>query len=1462
MEARIEKLLKKIKYPEEMISSFDNAILNKIVVEEDKNIWNIHIKNNTNFNYNEIKIFLDKLGEYTNNKYKYNIEVEATSEDLNLYEDYFKNILILINNNNLFFDMFKDRLISEDNNYYIEVYNKAEEITLNKKIECIQKYFKNFGYETIPKIKFNEEKGTTIKEEIKSLNKIDDDKLKTFINQKTEDFPKTNNNLKQDNNFKKNNNFENKKYSSRKGLFGEVKETITKLNDISYEVDNISVEVKIFGIMPSTKKGFNSLTLKVTDFSTSMYVRIFARSEEEYEELLGKFKEGMWLKISGYVKNNNFYNDFVINARTIEIINKEEEIPMDGAEDKRVELHAHTTMSQMDGVVNVQDLIKRAIKWGHKAIAITDHNAIQTYPAASKFKKDIKILFGVELAMIDDDLDLIFREDDSDLLENTYVVFDFETTGFNAGGGDQIIEVGAVKIKNGEILETFDRLINPGRKLEKHISELTHITDEMLADCPTEEEVVKEFIKWTGDLPMVAHNAKFDASFLEMAYQKYNLGEYKNMLIDTLQLSRALDTEYSRHSLSALVKRYDIEFDEDGHHRADYDALATAKILHQMLLKLKTRKIEKASQINELVSKDDIHKFGELFHINILVKNSIGLKNLFKIVSYANTKYLYKTPRIIRSEIEKLREGLLIGSSCANSEIFRQARSKSEEELSNLMNFYDYVEVQSPEVYSHLIDLSDFKNMDEVKDNINKIIKVADSQRKLVVATGDVHHLDRSDKIYREIIVNQKVPGGGRHPLNRKDIKSIPSMHLRTTNEMLEDFNFLGEDKAKEIVITNTNKIADEIEEFDIIPDTKGIPFSPKFENSQETIRNICYTKAHSIYGDPLPSIVKDRLESELNGIINGGFDSIYLISQKLVEKSNKDGYVVGSRGSVGSSFAATMLGISEVNPLPAHYVCPNCKKSIFEDENGRAYGKDYPSGYDLPDKICECGTKFRKDGQDMPFATFLGFNADKVPDIDLNFSGDYQSRAHDFTKVLFGEDHVYRAGTIGTVAEKTAFGFVKGYYEDRGIEGVRSLEIERLAMGVTGVKRTTGQHPGGIVVVPDYKEIFDFTPFQYPADDVTAEWATTHFNYHDIEDCLLKLDILGHDNPTIFKMLHDLTGIDPDTIPMDDKKVMSLFTSTKALGVTPEQIGCEVGCVGLPEFTRFVIGIVLETKPTTFAELVKISGLSHGTDVWNGNAQDLVRNGICKFRETIGCRDDIMVYLSNNGIKPIDAFKIMELVRKGRQKKMKDKWEEYKKLLKDANIPDWYIDSCDKIKYMFPKAHATAYVSAAWRIAWFKINRAIEYYATFFSIKCFSFDLEAMELGYDKIKERLGELRLKKFGLTVKEQDLISTLEVALEMTARGYEFGSVDLNKSHSKNFVIDEDKKTLIPPFRAIDGLGDTVANNIIKEREEQEFISIEQFQKRCKVSGTLIEKMKLMGIFKNLPESSQLSIFDMI
>ena len=1453
MDKKLNDLLDKLDFPSESKEYFNNCKIEKIVVKEEKQIWDINIKSDNIIPYNIIDSFTSSLSKCVNNKYKYLVTIITDDNNLDLVFDYYKNILILINNNNLYYDMFLDRLKKDNDTFYIEIYNSSEKNILSSKMDTINALFKRFGFKINLELRLSLDASNLIKEEIKEDYAIDTSKFDNVNTKKTV--------VKEQK--------EGRKYgkdvvsNNPNQLFGNKAITgeSTSLSELNHEVDNVNVEALVFGVVPSNKKGFNSLTLKVTDNKTSMYVRIFCNTEELYNDLLCKIKEGMWLKINGYVKNNTFYNDFVLNARNIEILEKEVEEIVDDAIEKRVELHTHTMMSQMDGVVPVKDLIKRAVKWGHKAIAITDHNAIQTFPECYHHKDEIKILYGVELAMIDDDLDLVVRSNDSILEDNTYVVFDFETTGFNAGGGDSIIEIGAVKLYKGEIIDRFDKLIDPGYPIPPHITNITNITDEMVKGCPNEREAVTEFIAWCGDLPMVAHNAKFDSSFLEMAYKKYDLGEYKNPLLDTLQISRGLEPAAARHSLSALVKRYDVPWDEDAHHRADYDAEGTAYIFSKMIDKLKTKQIIKMNEVEGLVSREDIHKFGNLYHITLLVKNKTGLKNLFKLVSYANTKYLYKTPRILRSVVNELREGLLVGSACADGEIFTLARSKSDEELSDLMNFYDYIEVQPPEVYRYLIDLDDFKNELELRDNIKKIIDNAKKKNKIVVATGDVHHLDRSDKIYREIIINQKVPGGGRHPLNRPNIKEIPSQHFRTTKEMLEDFNFLDEGLAHEIVIENTNKIADQIEEFEIIPDTKGIPFSPIIENSKQIIKDTCYDKAHEIYGNPLPPIIEDRLNSELTGIINGGFDAIYLIAERLVKHSNADGYTVGSRGSVGSSFVATMLGITEVNPLPAHYVCPNCKKSIFSDENNVALGTIYASGYDMPDKVCECGCMMKKEGQDMPFATFLGFNADKVPDIDLNFSGDYQARAHDYTKVLFGEDHVFRAGTIGTVAEKTAYGFVKGYFEDREINDIKPLEIERLARGVTGVKRTTGQHPGGIVVVPDYKDIFDFTPFQLPADDPNAEWFTTHFNYHDIESCLLKLDILGHDNPTMFKMLEDLTGIDSTTIPMDDKEIMSLFTSTKALGVTPEQINSSVGCVGLPEFTRFVIGIVEETKPTTFAELVKISGLSHGTDVWNGNAQDIVRDGIVPFKEVIGCRDDIMVYLMNHGVEPLKSFKIMEFVRKGKASKDPAKWLEFEQDLKDAKIPEWFITSCGKIKYMFPKAHATAYVTAAWRIAWYKIHRAIEYYAAFFSIRCFAFDLEAMEAGYQKIREKYDELNLRKFSLSVKEQDLYATLEMAVEMSARGYKFGAISLEKSHFKNFIIDEDRKTLIPPFRALDGLGDTVGKNIVEEREKGEFLSIEDLQKRCKVSSTLIEKMKMMGILKELPESSQISIFDM-
>ena len=1331
-----------------------------------------------------------------------------------------------------------------------------------------------------------------------------------------------------------------------------IKEEPIKIKTLIGEDNNVVIEAKVFGTdyFESTKTDFKIITLKVTDYSDSIYCKVFVREDEEYKRLCKELKAGNWYKIRGYTKNDQFAKELVLNARDILKIEKNEESVKDTAEEKRVELHCHTKMSQMDGVADECDVIKQAMKFGMKAVAITDHNGVQGFPHVFNMvtgynkkleegQEPFKAIYGTELVMIDDEVNIVIRPNEDNMLDQTYVVFDFETTGFNAGGADSIIEIGAVKIKDGMIIEKYDELINPGRPLPQKIIEVTNITDAMLEEKDNEENAVKRFVEWFGDCPMVAHNAKFDVSFLEMAYNKYNLGTFKNPVIDTLELSRTLDNTYARHSLSALVKRYEVPWDESAHHRGDYDAEGTALVFYKMLKKLSNRNIDRMCDLDKLVSKDEIHKYGRAHHVNLLVKNKTGLKNLFTLVSLANTTYLYKTPRILRSVINEYREGILVGSGCYESEVFREAKSKSDDELSNIIRFYDYVEVQPIDCYDHLVQSGDFGTKVEVAANIEKVVRVTEEAGKIIVATGDVHHLKKDDKIYREIIVNQKVPGGGRHPLARNGIKEIPSNHFRTTNEMLEDFKFLGEEQAYKIVVENTNKIANMCEIVEVIPDTGGIPFSPrvKSDDGKEyldcpvVVTDLVYTKAAAWYGDPLPYSIEERISTELygdivfkiikekhegqnlsdeeyqkivhkelhdeilkgsenikqivteyvkkndeegldeqalakkvkktlGGVIGGGFDPIYLISQRLVKHSNDEGYLVGSRGSVGSSFVATMMGITEVNPLAAHYRCSECKLSIFDDEEGNPLGAEYSSGFDLPDKECpNCHIPLIKDGQDMPFATFLGFNADKVPDIDLNFSDLNQASAHAYTKVLFGEDNVYRAGTIGTVADKTAFGFVKGYCEEKEKGDMRTAEVERLAMGCTGVKRTTGQHPGGIVVIPDYKDVADFTPFQFPAEDATAEWRTTHFDYHSIDQCLLKLDILGHSDPTQLRLIQNQSGTDIMKVPLDDKATMSIFTSTEALGVTKEQIMCNTGTLGIPEFgTPFTIKLVEDTKPTTFAELIKISGLSHGTDVWLGNAQELIANNIVPFKETIGCRDDIMVYLMYHGLAPIKSFKIMEFVRKGKASKEPDTWKEHVKTMEEANIPDWFIGSCAKIKYMFPKAHAAAYVISAFRIAWYKVHMPVYFYASWYSSKATDVDVENMIKGYQSIKARIEDIQAKGYEATNKENGQAESLKVALEATARGIKFLNVDLYESDATVWIAKNDTE-IYPPFNAIDGLGDTVAKNIVAEREKGNFISVEDVQKRAKVSQTLIDKMKEMGILSGMPDSNQLSLF---
>lgn len=1538
MDDKIKILLDKINIDETSYQYFNDAKITKIKVNSKTNSWNIFIDKDELLPVEILeeleskKMLLDELAS------RIEIIFNIKNPNIDTYLSYYKYLLKILKDDLKVLEIYEDAMKIEDDFLVLVATNEVEKERLLGVLDKVMNFYKKQSYNfNIDVIMRHEE---NILEEIqKDLNNIEMPKYEQP--QKKEETPQPE---------KKQFRRETKDPNSVIGR--GIKEEPIKIKTLIGEDNNVVVEAKVFGTdyFESSKTDFKIITLKITDFSDSIYCKVFVRDDEEYKRLCKELKSGNWYKIRGYTKNDQFAKELVLNARDIIKIEKTEETIKDIAEEKRVELHCHTKMSQMDGVIDETDVVKQAMKFGMKAVAITDHNGVQGFPHVFSMVTDynkhlkegeepFKAIYGCELLMIDDNVDIVTRPNDKVMLDQTYVVFDFETTGFNAGGFDSIIEIGAVKIKDGMIIEKYDELINPGRPLPQKIIDVTNITDAMLEGKDNEENAVRRFIEWFGDCPMVAHNAKFDVSFLEMAYRKYNFGTFTNPVIDTLELSRTLDNTYARHSLSALVKRYEVPWDENAHHRGDYDAEGTALVFYKMLKKLSNRNIDIMTDLDKLVSKEEIHKYGRAHHINLLVKNKIGLKNLFKLVSLANTTYLYKTPRILRSVVNEHREGLLVGSGCYESEVFTQAKSKSDDELSNIIRFYDYVEVQPMECYDHMIQTGDFATKVELAANIEKVVRVTEEAGKIIVATGDVHHLKREDKIYREIIVNQKVPGGGRHPLARNGIKEIPSNHFRTTNEMLEDFKFLGEDKAYEIVVKNTNKIADMCDIVEVIIDTGGIPFSPRVKSDDGksyldcpvVVTDLVYTKAKDWYGEPLPYMIEERIATELygdivfkiikerhediednkeeyekiihkelhdeilkgsinikeivtdyvkrtseeelddkalekkvkktlGGVIGGGFDPIYLIAQRLVKHSNDEGFLVGSRGSVGSSFVATMMGITEVNPLAAHYRCEKCKLSIFDDDEGDALGATFSSGFDLPDKECpNCHIPMLKDGQDMPFATFLGFNADKVPDIDLNFSDLNQASAHAYTKVLFGEDNVYRAGTIGTVAEKTAFGFVKGYCEDKELGDMRTAEVERLAMGCTGVKRTTGQHPGGIVVVPDYMEVFDFTPFQFPAEDPTAEWRTTHFDYHSIDQCLLKLDILGHSDPTQLRLIQLQSGTDILKVPLDDKATMSIFTSTEALGVTKEQIMCNTGTLGIPEFgTPFTIKLVEDTKPTTFAELIKISGLSHGTDVWLGNAQELIANNIVPFKDTIGCRDDIMVYLMYNGVKPIKAFKIMEFVRKGKASKDPETWKEHVKTMQEANIPDWFIGSCQKIKYMFPKAHAAAYVISAFRIAWYKVHMPVYFYSSWYTSKATDVDVENMIKGYQSIKARIEDIQSKGYEATNKENGQAESLKVALEATARGIKFLNVDLYNSEATVWVAKGDNE-IYPPFNAIEGLGDTVAKNIVAEREKGKFISIEDVQKRAKVSQTLIEKMKDMKILEGLPESNQLSLF---
>ena len=1417
---------------------FNDSSILKVVLKKDTQSFIVYIKNKEVIPVNAVNQLLLCASNGINGCKKCEVRFQyddVTFEDIKSYLDYFIDEIIIRRPSLI--GLKKTDIDIVDNTLYFHVLNEFEKNDLFFESRELINQLNRYGLGNLKiEIVISEDLRQQIQEEIEHD--------RTSIEVKKEDSPI---------------------------IIGSHKDgNVTALNNILGETRNIIVEVYIFDkevIERQGKKGpIFIMNLKVSDKTDSYLMKLVRFDEEEFAEINKKLNKGDWYRIHGNVEMDNYIKQMVINAKNIESIPSKDIKVKDEAQEKRVELHAHTMMSMMDGVIDAGTLVKFASKLGHKAVGIMDHNCLQAYPDVfntvskiNKGKEDkdkFKALYGAELNVVDVEANIVFKNKEYNLFDQEYVVYDTETTGLNSRT-DQLIEIGAVKVKNDEIIDRFDELIACPTPLPKIITELTNITDDMLVGKDTEENVTRRFLEFVGDLPLVAHNAQFDISFISNAVEKYHLKEFNNTVIDTMGLARNMYPSWRNHKLSTLVKNLEVEWDEDKHHRADYDCEGTSKCFYKMLYELKKQNIKTTLDLEKLADKENAIKFARPFHITVIAKNKVGLKNLFKIISLANTKYLYKgkEPKIPRTDLIELREGLLVGSGCINGEVFEKGQGLTDDELIDIMNFYDYIEVNPATDCSHIIGLDKkFHSIMEYNNYIKHLITVAKNIGKLPVATGDVHNLRPDDLIYRKIIINQKA-NGKIHPLNHSDIE-VPNMYFMTTEEMLEQFSFLDSGLQKEVVITNTNKIADSCEELKIIHDKL---YTPVLENSAEETKNMVYKKAHEIYGNPLPQNIEERLEAELAGIIGGGFDVIYLIAEKLVKKSNADGYFVGSRGSVGSSLVATMMGITEVNGLPPHYVCPKCKKSYFEDENGESLASTYSSGYDMPDRICECGEKLKKEGQDMPFATFLGFKAEKVPDIDLNFSGDNQADAHNYVKVLFGEDHAYRAGTISTVADKTAFGYVRGYCEDKNII-LNNIEIERLAIGCTGVKRTTGQHPGGIIVIPQYMDVFDFTPYQFPADEPDSTWYTTHFDFHAIHDNVLKLDILGHDDPTMLRYLGDTTKVNILDIPFDDKNVLSLFTSPKALGVTDEQILCKTGTLGIPEFgTNFAINMLLEIKPTHFADLVKIAGLSHGTNVWQGNVRELIVNNIASFNEVVGCRDDIMVSLINYGLDSSKAFKISEFVRKGRAKKEPDTWLEHAALMREYNVPEWFIECCRKIEYMFPKAHACAYVMMAYRVAWFKVYYPLYYYSAFFSIRRSDFDVKAMLGGYDGIKRRLIEIKEKGFGASAKENAVADTLAVALEMLARGFHFENINIEKSLAKTFYIDEENKALYLPFMAVDGLGENVANKIVEEREKKPFYCIDDFQTRGKVNQTTVNNLRELGVFKGMPESAQLSLF---
>lgn len=1189
---------------------------------------------------------------------------------------------------------------------------------------------------------------------------------------------------------------------------------------------------EIFNIDTRTlKSGKTLMSLSISDKTNSIGVKAFLK-ENEAEMVLEQLSKGMWILVDGNVRYDTFEKELCLYINNINHA-EAPAVRMDHAEEKRVELHMHSNMSDMDGITDIKTLVKRAIKWGHPALAITDHGVLQAFPDAqiASSGSDLKMIYGVEGYLINDNSKM-YEEDVDYPLTGTYVVFDIETTGFSPIN-DGITEIGAVKVINGSIEARYSTFVNPEKTIPSKVVELTGITNDMVRNERTISEVLPEFLEFCGDAALVAHNANFDVSFIREKARKNNI-DIKPIVVDTLALSKLLLQDLKRHKLNQVAKYLKISL--ENHHRAVDDANATAEIFLKFIKMMQEEGIEVLSDLNNLSRERMDHTKYNTEHIIILAKNQKGIKDLYKIVSHSNIKTFYKKPRIPKSLLAEMREDLIIGSACEAGELFKAILAgATDDELDEVASFYDYLEIQPIGNNQFLIEKGIANDEENLRDYNRKIVEIGERINKPVVATCDVHFVDPEDEVYRRILMAGK---------GFSDADNQPPLYLRTTEEMMAEFAYLGAEKCKEVVITNTNLIAEMVEETKPVPDGTA---PPVIEGSDIELREMCYAKAKRIYGDELPEIVEQRLERELGSIIGNGYAVMYIIAQKLVTKSLEDGYLVGSRGSVGSSFAATMSDITEVNPLAPHYICESCKHSEFILDGSVG------SGVDLPDKVCpNCGADYVKEGHSIPFEVFLGFEGDKEPDIDLNFAGVYQATSHKYTEELFGEGYVYKAGTIGTIAEKTAFGYVKKYFEEKELS-VNSKEVLRLSSGCTGVKRTSGQHPGGIMVIPDYKEVYDFCPIQFPANDAKSGVITTHFDYHSLSGRILKLDILGHDVPTIIKDIEEITGVNIFDVPLDDKDTVRIFTSTETLNIIDDDYKETIGSLGIPEFgTKFVRQMLTDTQPTTFDELVRISGLSHGTDVWLNNAQDLVRAGTTSLKHVIATRDDIMNYLIHAGLPNKEAFTIMERVRKG-----KGLTEENIALMHENNVPEWYIWSCNQIKYMFPKAHAVAYVMMSFRIAYFKVHYPQAFYATYFTTKVDDFDAQLICQGKELIKEKMRALENLEFGMSKKESDLYTLLEVALEMYSRGLKMRKVDLYSSDAGKFrVVDGE---LLPPLVGLQGVGINAAKHIAEEAQKGEFLSMEDIRTRAKATKTVIEALKEHGCLGDMPETNQLSLF---